>query len=187
MSKPKSAADFDQAADRPDRPMPTNRISTPYAVVEAHGVPNPGVTVDQTNRKHELASDREGIAAGAIKPGEIGEDRSVSYEPGLESAARREAHVKTKREENRSDLRRAQKVLCQISVRQEPEVQAVLRETTKEPWPPKGRGSFSICAALPIVECCYAKRETDLRHRPTEFDPQRLSHPVLRHRYNLSI
>ena len=99
MSKPKSAADFDQAADRPDRPTPTNRISTPYAVVEAHGVPNPGVTVDQTNRKHELASDREGIAAGAIKPGEIGEDRSVSYEPGLESAARREAHVKTKRKE----------------------------------------------------------------------------------------
>jgi hypothetical protein len=99
MSKPKSAVDFDQAADRPDRPKPTNRIPTPYAVVEAHGVPIPGVTVDQPNRKHEPASEKEGIAAGAIKTGEIGEDRSVSYETGAESAARRATHVLTKRQE----------------------------------------------------------------------------------------
>jgi hypothetical protein len=99
MSKAKSAVDFDKAADRPDRPKPTNRISTPYELVAAHGVSNPDVTVDQTTRIHETAADKEAIAAGATKPGEIGEGRDVSYETGAESAARREAHVLAKRKE----------------------------------------------------------------------------------------
>ena len=83
MSKPKSAVDFDQAADRPDRPKPTNRISTPYAVVEAHGVPNLGVTVDQTNCNHELASDNTSIAQGQI----------IAGEPGSADAERRYASI----------------------------------------------------------------------------------------------
>jgi hypothetical protein len=72
MSKARTAVDFDQGAERPDRPKPTNRISAPYELVEAHGVSNPDVTVDQTNRKHEVASDKEWIAQGQIIPGEPG-------------------------------------------------------------------------------------------------------------------
>jgi hypothetical protein len=74
MSKEKSATDFDQAAERPSRPKPTNRVSTPYNVVEAHGVTNPEFTKDQHVRKHEQASDKDEIAKGQIVVGEDGAD-----------------------------------------------------------------------------------------------------------------
>ena len=76
MSKLKAAVDFDKAAERPDRPKVTNRISTPYEIVEAHGVVNPGTTVPQFKRSHEQANDPEAISQGAILPGEDGVDNA---------------------------------------------------------------------------------------------------------------
>jgi hypothetical protein len=102
MSKKKSATDFDQASERPSRPKPTNRISTPYECVEAHGVGADDLdfTKDQTERRHELPSDNgAAIKAGAIKPGTIDDDRSLWYERGEESAKRRADHVLAKRRE----------------------------------------------------------------------------------------
>jgi hypothetical protein len=97
----KRAVDFDSAAERSERPKPTNRVPTPYERQEAHGVGDSDLsfTPDQTTRKHETAATKDSIAAGATKPGDIGDDRSVFYETGAESAERRAAHVLAKRKE----------------------------------------------------------------------------------------
>jgi hypothetical protein len=95
----KYATDTDSTAGRNDRPTPTNRVSTPYEVVKAHGVESPDFTKSQTIRSHELATDKAAIAAGAHKPGKIEADRSACYEKGEDSAARRAAHVLAKRRE----------------------------------------------------------------------------------------
>jgi hypothetical protein len=62
-------------------------------------VVNPDTTKPQFERKHEVAADKAAIAAGAHKPGTIKADRSVFYERGEDSAARRAAHVLAKRKE----------------------------------------------------------------------------------------
>jgi hypothetical protein len=85
----KKAVNKDDSADRPSRPTPTHRDGVAYQTVEAHGVTNPGTTVDQTVRSHEEAKDPAAKAAGAID----------CYEPGLANAKRREAHVMAKRAE----------------------------------------------------------------------------------------
>ncbi len=72
MSKAKSAVDFDQAAERPSRPTPTGRVSTPYQCMEAHGATDITYTPDQTTRRHEEAKDPAAKAQGAIVPGENG-------------------------------------------------------------------------------------------------------------------
>jgi hypothetical protein len=96
MSKEKSATDFDQASERPSRPKPTNRISTPYNLVEADGVKSPGTTKSQFQRSHELAATSEAKSQGAIVAGKIG-DGCVDSEPGFANAARRTASVMANR------------------------------------------------------------------------------------------
>jgi len=44
------------------------------------------------------------MKAGAVKPGEIGDDRSVFYEKGEESAQRRATHVLAKPKETKAIL-----------------------------------------------------------------------------------
>ena len=95
----KKAVDFDSAAERPERSKPTHREPVHYNCVEADGVKNPDTTINQTERSHEVAADKDAIKAGAVKPGKIGDDRSVFYERGEESAKRRAADVMAKRKE----------------------------------------------------------------------------------------
>jgi hypothetical protein len=76
MIKAKSAVDFDQAAERPSRPTPTGRVSTPYQCVEAHGATDITYTPDQTTRRHEEAKDPAAKSQGAITPGEDGMDNA---------------------------------------------------------------------------------------------------------------
>jgi hypothetical protein len=95
----KKAVDKDASADRPTRPTPTHREPVQYICSESRGEANPDTTKPQFERKHETAATKDSIKAGAIKPGTIGDDRSVSYETGAESAKRREAHVMAKRKE----------------------------------------------------------------------------------------
>ena len=52
MSKLKAAVDFDKAAERPDRPKVTNRISTPYEIVEAHRRGQPWHNCSTSRRGH---------------------------------------------------------------------------------------------------------------------------------------
>jgi hypothetical protein len=73
----KKAADFDSAAERPERSRPTHREPVHYNCVEADGVKNPDTTRTQFERKHETPADKDAIAAGAHKPGTISDDRSV--------------------------------------------------------------------------------------------------------------
>jgi hypothetical protein len=94
-----AATELNRAADRPERVNPSNREQVKYNVVEAHGVTNPDFTKDQTTRSHELVDDNGAIKAGASKPGTIGNDRSLFYETGAESAKRRAEHVLAKRKE----------------------------------------------------------------------------------------
>ena len=75
-----------------------------YTCVEADGVKNPDTTIDQTERSHEVAADKDAMKAGAVKLGEIGDDRSVFCEKGEESAKRRATHVLAKRKETEAIL-----------------------------------------------------------------------------------
>lgn len=88
-------------ADRPDRPVPTNRQHIGHVVVEAHGVASPEYTKDQFTRKHELA-DKEidkGDVKRTIKKSAVAE-RHVTQEDGLVTAKRREQNVLKNRTES---------------------------------------------------------------------------------------
>ena len=68
----KNTVKQDASAERPSRPFPTHREPSAVNCVEAHGVTNPGTTIDQTTRRHEEAKDPTAKAQGAIVPGEDG-------------------------------------------------------------------------------------------------------------------
>jgi len=100
-------------ADRPDRPVPTNRENAKYIVVEGHGVTSPDTTVDQYTRKHELA-DKEinkGDAKREIKNDSTGERHHVQ-EAGLVTAKRREASVLKNRTESAKCFDSKRKSVC---------------------------------------------------------------------------
>ena len=85
----KAATELNRAADRPERPNPSNREQVHYNVVPGHGATDITYTPEQTTRSHEEAKDPEAIRQGAFVPGE----------DGVDGAERRAAHVLAKRKE----------------------------------------------------------------------------------------
>jgi hypothetical protein len=85
----KAATELNQAADRPERPNPSNREEIKYIAVPAHGVESPDFTPDQTTRSHSEAKDSAAKSQGAI----------ACDEPGMDNAKRRFAAIHQRRKE----------------------------------------------------------------------------------------
>jgi hypothetical protein len=94
----KAATELNRAADRPGRVNPSNREQVHYNVTEGRGEANPGSTIDQTTRRHELAADSEAKSQGAIVAGKIGAG-CVDSEVGFANAERRAKAIAKRRKE----------------------------------------------------------------------------------------
>jgi hypothetical protein len=87
------------AAERPERPVPTNRERVKHTVVEAHGATDIGHTPDQTARNHAQA-ECEGIGENpyrTVSKSSVTLGRHVTSKPGMDTMKQRKANYASAR------------------------------------------------------------------------------------------